>query len=36
MEENAAAASLKLDNSVLAELDVLFAPPTGPEPLEML
>ncbi|MBE6484387.1 MAG: aldo/keto reductase [Actinomycetaceae bacterium] len=36
MEENAAAASLKVDNSVLAELDVLFAPPTGPEPLEML
>ena len=36
VEENAAAREVALDAAQLAELDDLFAPPTGPTPLEML
>jgi aldehyde reductase len=33
---NAAAAAMQLDATVHTELDALFAPPSGPSPLEML
>lgn len=36
VRENAAARDLRLDAAQRAELDRLFAPPTGPSPLEML
>lgn len=36
VRENAAAREITLDPAQLAELDRLFAPPTGPSPLQML
>ncbi|MCX6045569.1 MAG: aldo/keto reductase, partial [Chloroflexi bacterium] len=36
MRENVAALSQTLTAAQLAELDGLFPPPTGPQPLEML
>lgn len=36
LQENAAALERPLADAELAELDTLFAPPTGPEPLAML
>ena len=36
LDENLAARDVELSDETLAALDQLFAPPTGPEPLEML
>ena len=36
VEENAAALRMRLSAQQLAELDALFPPPTGPEPLSMI
>jgi aldehyde reductase len=36
LKENLGALDLPLDAAQLAELDRLFRPPTGPQPLDML